>query len=148
MWSNSRRETRWNGSMKTRACTFQTAAPTALIGQADKSEVTPQAPPCAIRRLFYMGNFAFMGELSTEPEPRASWWGGGACGCQMTDRMSSPEHLSYTSVGGADYLTEAELHCSKNLMHGCTHRHRPPPPKPKKKEKGETVKQVSFCRIL
>lgn len=51
---------------------FQTAAPTALTGQADKSEVTPQAPPHAIRRLFYMGNFAFMGELSTEPEPRAS----------------------------------------------------------------------------
>lgn len=63
---------RWNGSMKTRACTFQTAAPTALIGRADKSEVTPQAPPHAIRRLFYMGNFAFMGELSAEPEPRAS----------------------------------------------------------------------------
>lgn len=38
---------RWNGSMKTKACIceeFLTAAPTALTGQGNKSEVTLQAP--------------------------------------------------------------------------------------------------------
>lgn len=41
-----------------------TAAHTALIARGNKSEVTLQVP--SISRLFYMGNFALMGEPSME----------------------------------------------------------------------------------
>lgn len=55
------------GEGETEACicgVFLTAAHTTLTGSGNKSEVTLQVP--SISRLFYMGNFALMGELSME----------------------------------------------------------------------------------
>ena len=44
------------------------------------------------------------------------------CGCEMTDRMSSLEHSSCTSVGGVDSLAEAAVHCCTALRWQYTHK--------------------------
>lgn len=71
MWSNKRREMRWNRSREMRGIRglclgriFLTAAHTARTGWGNKSEVTLQVP--SISRLFYMGSSALMGEPSME----------------------------------------------------------------------------------